>query len=97
MLEDPNIKPTFFNTRTDQLHWNYTDTNNLLFIIFFDSGSTLSFILRDLKKNKNIINYIYSKLNKSFTNIAEIDISRMSLYEYNLLKQFKVPHINKIC
>jgi len=97
MLKDPNIKPTFFNTRTKQLHWNHTDINNLLFIIFFNSGATLSFILRDLKKNENIKNYIYSKLNKSFSNIAEIDISRISLYEYNLLKQLKVPHVNKIC
>ena len=39
MLVDPKIKPTFFNTRKDRLHWNYSDTNNTLFTIFFEPGS----------------------------------------------------------
>ena len=46
------VKPTFFNTRTERLHWDYTDTNNYLWIIFFDSGAELSFVLRDLKKTE---------------------------------------------
>tara|TARA_R100001463_G_scaffold4811_1_gene17212 strand:+ start:287 stop:580 length:294 start_codon:yes stop_codon:yes gene_type:complete len=97
MLENPNIKPTFFNTRKDRIHWNYTDTNNYLFIIFFDTGATLNFILRDLKKNENIKNYIYKKLNEVFGNIAEIEISKLSYTEYHLMKQKGVPSINKIC
>ena len=91
------IKPTFFNTRRERLHWNYTDSNNWLFIIFFSSGAQQSFILRDLKKKRNIKNYIYNKLNQAFDNIAEIEISRLSFCEYNMLKLYKVPHVNKIC
>ena len=48
------IKPTFFNTRRERLHWNHVDTNNYLFTILFDSGAELNFILRDLKKNESI-------------------------------------------
>lgn len=91
------IKPTFFNTRTERLHWNYGDTNNYLFIIFFNSGAELSFILRDLKKNENILNYIYKKLNTRFDNVAEIDISKLSIIEYNLMKQANIPSVIKIC
>ena len=91
------IKPTFFNTRTDRLFWNYGDTNNYLFIIFFNSGAELSFILRDLKKNESILNYIYKKLHTRFGNIAEIDTSKISNVEYNLLKQINTPSIVKIC
>jgi|TARA_R110001583_G_scaffold9576_2_gene45285 hypothetical protein len=90
-------KPTFFNTRTDRLHWDYIDTNNHLFTILFNSGAELSFILRDLKKNKNILKYIYNKMHNRFDNIAEIDISTISSVEYNLLKQYKVPSVIKIC
>jgi hypothetical protein len=91
------VKPTFFNTRNERLFWNYTDTNNLLFTILFDSGAELSFILRDLKKNDNIENYIYKKLYKRFGNIIEIEISKISNVEYNLMKQINIPSINKIC
>tara|TARA_R100000781_G_scaffold7347_1_gene7121 strand:+ start:174 stop:455 length:282 start_codon:yes stop_codon:yes gene_type:complete len=91
------IKPTFFNTRTERLHWNYIDTNNYLFTILFDSGAELSFILRDLKKNENILNYIYNKLHNRFDNIAEIDTSKLSGAEYNLMKQINIPSIVKIC
>tara|TARA_R100001230_G_scaffold25124_2_gene18888 strand:+ start:178 stop:459 length:282 start_codon:yes stop_codon:yes gene_type:complete len=91
------IRRTFFNSRNEHLFWNYTDTNNYLFIIFFDSGATLNLILRDLKKNDNIVNYIYKKLNKRFTNVAEIEISKMSYIEYQLMKQNKVPSVIKIC
>ena len=91
------IKPTFFNTRTERLHWDYIDTNNHLFTILFDTGAELSFILRDFKKNDNILNYIYKKMHRRFDNVAEINISRISSVEYNLLKQYKVPSVVKIC
>tara|TARA_R100000664_G_scaffold2376_6_gene5998 strand:+ start:508 stop:789 length:282 start_codon:yes stop_codon:yes gene_type:complete len=91
------VKPTFFNTRTERLHWDYIDTNNHLFTILFDTGAELSFILRDLKKNNNILNYIYNKMHRRFDNVAEINISRISSVEYNLLKQYKVPSVVKIC
>ena len=45
-------KRTFFNSRNERLFWDYTDTNNRLFTILFDSGAELSFILRDLKKKR---------------------------------------------
>tara|TARA_R100000808_G_C2043583_1_gene82115 strand:- start:150 stop:431 length:282 start_codon:yes stop_codon:yes gene_type:complete len=91
------VKRTFFNSRTDRLYQNYSDTNNYLFTILFDSGADLSFILRDLKKNDSITNYIYKKLHKRFDNIAEIDISRLSSVEYNLMKQLHIPSVIKIC
>jgi hypothetical protein len=91
------VKPTFFNTRTERLHWDYVDTNNLLFIILFDSGAEMSFVLRNLKKNDNIKNYIYKKLQKRFDNIAEIEISKLSSVEYNLMKQMNVPSVIKVC
>ena len=91
------VKPTFFNTRTERLHWDYVDTNNLLFIILFDSGAEMSFVLRNLKKNDNIKNYIYKKLQNRFANIAEIEISKLSSVEYNLMKQMNVPSVIKVC
>jgi len=91
------VKPTFFNTRRDRLYDNYVDTNNHLFIILFDSGAEMSFILRDLKKNDSILNYIYKKLHSRFENIIEIESSKLSNIEYNLMKQMNVPPINKIC
>ena len=97
MLIDPKIKPTFFNTRKDRLHWNYSDTNNTLFTIFFESGAELSFILRDLTKNDNIENYIYKKLHNRFSNIIEVDMSKMSSVEYNLMKLKNIPSVIKIC
>jgi hypothetical protein len=90
-------KPTFFNTRKDRLFWDYVDINNHLFTIFFDSGAEMSFVLRDLKKNDNIENYIYKKLHKRFNNIAEVEMGRISNVEYNLLKQLNIPSITKIC
>ena len=91
------VKRTFFNSRNERLYWNYTDTNNYLFTILFTSGANLSFILRDLKKNEEIRNYIYNKLEKRFSNIAEVDISRISDVEYNLMKQVNIPSVVKIC
>ena len=91
------VKPTFFNSRKDRLHWNHVDTNNYLFTILFDSGAELNFILRDLKKNENILNYIYNKLHNRFDNIAEIHTSKLSSAEYNLMKQINIPSIVKIC
>jgi hypothetical protein len=63
----------------------------------FDSGAEMSFILRDLKKNDSILNYIYKKLHSRFENIIEIESSKLSNIEYNLMKQMNVPPINKIC
>jgi len=91
------VKRTFFNSRTDRLYQNYVDTNNYLFTILFNSGADLSFILRDLKKNDSIKNYIYKKLHRRFDNIAEIDISVLSSVEYNLMKQLQIPSVIKIC
>ena len=91
------VKRTFFNSRTDRLFQNYVDTNNYLFTILFDSGANLSFILRDLKKNDNIENYIYNKLHNRFSNIIEIDISKISSEEYNLMKLKNIPSVIKIC
>ena len=96
-IKKMKVKRTFFNSRTERFHWDYVDTNNYLFTILFDSGANLSFILRDLKKNENILSYIYKRLHKRFDNIAEIDISRMSSVEYNLMKQENIPSVVKIC
>ena len=90
-------KRTFFNSRNERLFWDYTDTNNLLFTILFDSGAEMSFVLRDLKKNDNIENYIYKKLHNRFSNIIEIDISKISSEEYNLMKLKNIPSVIKIC
>ena len=91
------IKRTFFNSRNEDIYSDYEDINNYLFIIFFNSGATLSFILRDLKENNNVVNYIYKKLHKRFGNIMEIERSIISNVEYNLMKQANIPSITKIC
>tara|TARA_Y100001963_G_scaffold85713_1_gene118508 strand:- start:218 stop:499 length:282 start_codon:yes stop_codon:yes gene_type:complete len=91
------VKPTFFNTRTDRLHWDYVDTNSVLFIILFDSGAEMSFIFRNLKKDDNVLTYISKKLHKRFDNIIEIETNKLSNVEYNLLKQKNMPSILKIC
>ena len=91
------IKRTFFNSRNEDIYSDYEDINNYLFIIFFNSGATLSFILRDLKENNNVVNYIYKKLHSRFDNIMEIETSRISSVEYNLMKQSNIPSITKIC
>tara|TARA_R100001244_G_scaffold50177_1_gene44074 strand:- start:1046 stop:1327 length:282 start_codon:yes stop_codon:yes gene_type:complete len=91
------VKRTFFNSRNNRLYGQYSDTNNYLFIILFDSRAELSFILRDLKKNDTIESYIYKKLQDSFGNIAEVEISKITSGEYNLLKQMHVPSVTKVC
>ena len=91
------IQRTFFNSRKERLYWNYTDTNSYLFTIIFNSDAELNLILRNLKKDNTVVNYIYNKLNNKFINIFEIEISNISLEEYNLLKQEKVPSVIKIC
>ena len=91
------IQRTFFNSRKERLYWNYTDTNSYLFTIIFNSGAELNLILRNLKKDNTVVNYIYNKLNNKFINIFEIEISNISFEEYNLLKQEKVPSVIKIC
>ena len=68
-----------------------------MFTILFKSGATLSFILRDLKKDNKVVNYIYKKLHQRFDNIIEIETSRISYVEYNLMKQNNIPSIIKIC
>ena len=68
-----------------------------MWIILFDSGAELSFILRDLKKDNRIINYIYKKLHSRFDNIIEIHTSKLSNVEYNLMKKYKIPSVIKIC
>tara|TARA_R110002020_G_scaffold49786_1_gene141387 strand:- start:939 stop:1220 length:282 start_codon:yes stop_codon:yes gene_type:complete len=91
------VKRTFHNSRRGRFHFDYVDTNNYLFIILFKTDAELHFILRDLKKNKSIISYIYKKINKRFDNIMEIESCRISDIEYNLMKQKKIPSIIKIC
>ena len=91
------VKRTFFNSRRERLYDNYVDTNNYLFTILFTSGANLSFILRDLKKNESILNYIYNKLHKRFGNIGEVDISKITDVEYNLMKQELIPSVIKVC
>tara|TARA_R110002096_G_scaffold18288_1_gene62522 strand:+ start:223 stop:522 length:300 start_codon:yes stop_codon:yes gene_type:complete len=97
------IKPTFFNTRVEikdnieRLCWDYEDTNSYLFTILFNNGAELNFILRDLKKNKNTIKHIYNKLYTKFSNVFEIHTSKLNLYEYNLMKQYNIPSVIKIC
>ena len=90
-------KRTLFNSRKDRLYDDYVDMNNHLWIILFDSGAELSFILRDLKKNNNVVTYIYKKLHNRFDNIIEVERSRISNVEYNLMKQANIPSITKIC
>tara|TARA_R100001460_G_scaffold39304_1_gene74067 strand:- start:5868 stop:6149 length:282 start_codon:yes stop_codon:yes gene_type:complete len=91
------VKRTFFNSRKDRLFDNYVDINNYLWIILFDSGAELTFILRDLKKDNNVINYIYKKLHSRFDNIMEIEKNKITDVEYNLMKQANIPSIIKIC
>ena len=89
------IKRTFFTTRNNGIFNNYEDTNNLLFTIMYYKNKKFkekNFILRDLKKNDSIVKHIYKKLKKKF-NIIEIDTSRLSFLEYNLLKNLETPSI----
>jgi len=97
LMEIMKVKRTFFNTRTERLYDDYVDTNNYMFTIFFRSGAEMSFILRDLKKNKNITFYIYKKLNNRFGNILEIESHKITDVEYNLCKQVNIPSVIKIC
>ena len=89
------IKRTFFNSRNERLFWDYEDTNNWLFTIMYFEKEKIkekNFILRDLKKNDSIVKHIYKKLKKKF-NIIEIDTSKLSFLEYNLLKNLETPSI----
>ena len=89
------IKPTFFNTRNERLHWNYKDSNNWLFKIIYKDGFTCkeqNYILRDLKQDKKIVSYIYKKIKEQF-DVIEIFVDKLSKYEYDLAKSIQTPSI----
>lgn len=88
---------TFYNSRNGRCYQDYTDTNNYLFIINFTTGAEMCFVLRDLKKDKKVLNYIYNKINTIFGNVTEIDIGKISFYEYNLMRTNGIPPISKLC
>ena len=86
---------TFFNSRNERLYHNYNDINNWLFTINYIEHKTViekNFILRDIKQNKNIIKYIYKKINKIY-NTVEIEVDRLSKTEYDMLKNIETPTI----
>tara|TARA_R110000824_G_scaffold64463_2_gene168378 strand:+ start:716 stop:1081 length:366 start_codon:yes stop_codon:yes gene_type:complete len=89
------IRPTFFNTRSWRYNWNYTDTNNWLFKIIYKQGGKCkeqNYILRDIKQDKSILKNIYKKLNNAF-DVVEIETSRISKTEYDMLKNINTPTI----
>jgi hypothetical protein len=89
-------KPTFFNTRNERLYWNYSDTNNWLFTINYKAGEIhreQNYILRYLKKDNINLSYIYKKIHARF-DVVEIEASKMSKTEYDLLKNIETPSIN---
>ena len=89
------IRPTFFNTRKDRLHWNYNDINNWLFTIIYKQGEKhkeQNYILRDIKQDKSTVRYIYKKINDCF-DVVEVEASRLSKTEYDMLKNIKTPTI----
>lgn len=92
MLVNPQIKPTFFNTRNKRLHWDWTDTNNRLFTIILDNNQELNFIYRSLIKN-NFCPLNYFKKNNEELIIVYDSCSRISIAEYNMLKNIGTPSI----
>ncbi len=89
------VKPTFFNSRNERLHWDYEDTNNWLFKIIYRIGATCkeqNYILRDLKQDKNIIGYIYKKIHQKF-DVIEIEVDRFTKTEYDMAKNIGVPTV----
>ena len=91
------IKRTLFNSRNKSLYDDYTDTNNYLFTIIFDSGAELNLICRALNQNNTFIKNMINKIFTKFDNILEIHHSKLSIYEYDLLKQYKTPSVTKLC
>tara|TARA_R100000742_G_C4160794_1_gene2485 strand:+ start:40 stop:405 length:366 start_codon:yes stop_codon:yes gene_type:complete len=89
------VKPTFFNSRRDRLHWDYEDTNNWLFKIIYRIGTTCkeqNYILRDLKQDKSIIGYIYKKIHQRF-DVIEIEVDRFTKTEYDMAINIGVPTV----
>ena len=89
-------KRTFFNSRNERLFWDYTDTNNWLFTIIYQQGEIhreQNYILRYLKKDNLNLSYIYKKIHERF-DVVEIEASKMSKTEYDLLKNIETPTIN---
>ena len=92
------IKPTFFNTRTERLHWNHNDTNNWLFTIIYKKNKRCkeqNYILRDIKQDKSVLNNIYKKIHNAF-DVVEIETSILSKTEYEMLKNIETPTINNV-
>ena len=90
------VKRTFFNSRNQRLYWNYEDTNNWLFTIFYNEDKTIkekNLILSDLLQNESTVNNIYKKLKAKYE-IKHIDTNRISYSEYNLLKNIETPTIS---
>ncbi len=88
-------KMTFFNSRNDRLFNDYHDINNLLFRIIYMHDNQMiekNYILRNLKKDNNIVKYIYKKINES-NDIVEIETDQLSKIEYDLCKLCGVPNI----
>ena len=89
------IRPTFFNTRKDRLHWNYNDINNWLFTIIYKQDNECreqNYILRDIKQDNSTLNYIYKKIKERF-NVVEIEVGKLSKTEYDMLKNITTPTI----
>ena len=51
-----------------------------------------NYILRDIKQNKSILDYIYKKINERF-DVVEIETGRLSKVEYDMLKNINTPSI----
>jgi len=89
------IQPTFFNTRNERFHWGFNDTNNWLFTIIYRHGLKLkeqNYILRDVKQDKSIIDYIYKKIYERFE-VVEIAVGKLSKTEYDMLININTPTI----
>jgi len=86
------VKPTFFNTRTDRLHWNYTDINNVLLRIILEDGLEFNFIYRFLKKN-DFDPLKYFERNNTDVKVLHSEVSLLSKVEYDMLKILGTPNI----
>tara|TARA_R100000655_G_scaffold109929_1_gene166407 strand:+ start:5579 stop:5866 length:288 start_codon:yes stop_codon:yes gene_type:complete len=93
MLNNPKIKPTFFNTRKYGLHWNYTDTNNWLLTIITENNEESNFIFRDLKQLKNPFSLIRERIGS----VKYTEYSKISKAEYDMLLNIGTPTLYKFC